>query len=388
MCGRVGRFYDAHPFAAAFDGVLRNQNGRLSQQTDQHNHTRLQIDIILQPEYFGEKERPHQSERHGEDNGKRYEETLIKTGQNQIDKEDTDGVNENRLRTAATCFFACHTTIFISVTCRQRLRSHFFNHFLHLAGGVTVGRIYIGGDSAVKIETVGRFRSQHLLQRHELAHRSHLRTIAYKHIIQRLLVETIFRRSLHHHTIYFTILVIVGDIRATAITAHRIEHRTRRNSRTLTFGSVHFHRYLREVDSIRCIRHCYLRTLVQSTEELYSRLIERSQFSTRHVLKVQFEGVTHTVTRNHGRLEAEYLCFLYRLELSVEAGHHSIRAMLLALSFAPVFQADNHRTVRSSLTGYQSVSCYAGIVFYFGRIFQDIFQAVHHFRGFFERASR
>ena len=62
--------------------------------------------------------------------------------------------------------------------------------------------------------------------------------------------------------------------------------------------------------------------------------------------------------------------------------------MLLALSLAPVFQADNHRTVRSSLTGYQSVSCYAGIVFYFGRIFQDIFQAVHHFRGFFERASR
>ena len=74
------------------------------------------------------------------------------------------------------------------------------------------------------------FRSQHLLQRYELAHRSHLRTVAYKHIVQCLLVQTIFRRSLHHHTIYFTILVVVGDIRATAITAHRIEHCTRRNS--------------------------------------------------------------------------------------------------------------------------------------------------------------
>lgn len=50
--------------------------------------------------------------------------------------------------------------------------------------------------------------------------------------------------------------------------------------------------------------------------------------------------------------------------------------VFLSFSFAPVFQADNDRTVRSSLTGDQTVSCYAGVVFYFGRIFQNVFQPV------------
>ena len=388
MCGRVGRFYDAHPFAAAFDGVLRNQNSRLGQQADQHDHTRLQIDVILQSEYLGEQERAHQSEWYGEDNGKRYEETFVETSQNQIDQEDTDGVDENRLRTAAACLFACHTAIFVSVTHRQRFCGHFLNHFLHFTRRVTVGRIHIGCDGAVEVETVGRFRSQYLFQCNELAHRSHFRTVAHKHIVQCLLVQTIFGRCLHHYTIYLTVLVVVGDICSTAITAYRIEYRAWRNSCTLTFGGIHFYRELREVDGVGCISHSHFRALVQGIEELCGRVIERSQITACHILKVQFEGVTHTVSRNHGGLETEYLRFLDGLELCVEAGSYGIRTVFLSFSFAPVFQADNDRTVRSSLTGDQTVSCYAGVVFYFGRIFQNVFQPVHYFRCLFERASR
>ena len=57
----------------------------------------LFLSLIHISEYFGEKERPHQPERHGEDNGKRHEETLVKTGQNQIDQEDTNRIDKDCL---------------------------------------------------------------------------------------------------------------------------------------------------------------------------------------------------------------------------------------------------------------------------------------------------
>ena len=203
-----------------------------------------------------------------------------------------------------------------------------------------------------------------------------------------MLVQAVFRRSLHHHTIHFTELVIVRYVRTTAIAAQCIEHCSRRNTGTLTFSRIYFYRYLRKIDGICRVSHSYFRTLIQCAEELHYRLVECFHIATRLVLKVQFEGVTHTIPRNHSRLETEYLRFLNTIKLSIEAGNHSIRTMILSFSFAPVLQAHNDCTVRSSLTGYKSIACYAGIMFYFRRIPEDIFQFIHYLRCFIKRASR
>ena len=130
------------------------------------------------------------------------------------------------------------------------------------------------------------------------------------------------------------------------------------------------------------------RALVQGIEELCGRVIERSKITACHILKVQFEGVTHTVSRNHGGLETEYLRFLDGLELCVEAGSYGIRTVFLSFSFAPVFQADNDRTVRSSLTGDQTVSCYAGVVFSISPYLSECFSSRSITFCLFERASR
>ena len=203
-----------------------------------------------------------------------------------------------------------------------------------------------------------------------------------------MFVQTIFGRCLHHDAVHLAKLIVVGNIGTAAIAAQCVEHRTRRDTRTLALGSIHIYRYLREIHGIRGIRHSHFGTLVQRTQKLYHCLVERSHVTTRSVLQVQLQGVTHTIARNHTRLEAEYLCLLHTVELCIEAGHHSVGRVFAPLPLAPVLQTDDDGTVGSALTGHQSVSCHLGIVFYLGSVFQDVLQLVHHLRGFFQRASR
>ena len=214
-------------------------------------------------------------------------EALVETCQNEIDKEDTDGINKDSLRTTGIGFLTCHTSVLVTVAQRQCLFRHFRNHFLHFTGRISFCRIHVGRDGAIQIEAVGRLRTKHPNQCHKLADRSHLRTVALKHITQCLFVQTIFGRCLHHDAVYLTELVVIGDISSTAITAQRVEHHTRRNARTLTLGRIYIYRYLREVHSIRGIRHSHLRTLVQRTQELYHCLVERCHVTARSVLEVQ-----------------------------------------------------------------------------------------------------
>ena len=71
------RCRDAHTSATAFGSVFRLEDGGLGKQTDKHNDAGLHIDVVLDAEQFGKKEATEQSERNGEYDGKRYEQTLI-----------------------------------------------------------------------------------------------------------------------------------------------------------------------------------------------------------------------------------------------------------------------------------------------------------------------
>ena len=272
------------------------------------------------------------------------------------------------MHAAAAGFFASHAAVFVTISGGQCLGGDFFDGLLHLTGRVSGSRIDVHRNRTVKIESVCRFRAEHLLQRDELAYGSHLRPIAHEHVVQCMLVEPELRRSLHHHPVNLAILVVVRYISAAAVAVQHIEHRGGRYTCTLAFGGIHLYRQLREIHGIRGIGHRYFRTLVQCAEKLHHILIKHRFLSTRLVLHVQFHRVTHTVARYHTHLETEYLCLLDALEPCVEACHYGIGRMLLAFALAPIFKAYHNHTVRSALSGPQSIAGHFGVVLHFGHI--------------------
>ena len=93
------------------------------------------------------------------------------------------------------------------------------------------------------------------------------------------------------------------------------------------------------------------RTRFQGSSIVVHHVEEVVQITTRLVLHVQLNGVTHAVTRDHTSLETKDLCFLDLMELCVEPGNHRIGGVLFSLTLIPVFQSDDNRTVRGSLSG-------------------------------------
>ena len=79
LAGSEGRISDTHAMFAVLRGHLGNQDGGLGEQADQHDHTRLQVDVVLHALYTkqgykpGDTEGTHQTERHTEQHGPRCE---------------------------------------------------------------------------------------------------------------------------------------------------------------------------------------------------------------------------------------------------------------------------------------------------------------------------
>ena len=75
LAGGKGCIANAHALGTALGGELRNQDGRLRKQTDQHDDTRLQVDVVVharqveQRAEVGADKGTHQSERYGEQHG-------------------------------------------------------------------------------------------------------------------------------------------------------------------------------------------------------------------------------------------------------------------------------------------------------------------------------
>ena len=103
--------------------------------------------------------------------------------------------------------------------------------------------------------------------------------------------------------------------------------------------------------------------MVQSSDILHGIAVERVHISACTVLQVQLDSVTQAVTRNHTRLETEYLRLFDLGELCVQAGYHCIGNMFGPFSFIPVFQTDDRHTVGCALSGQEAVTGHAGVVF-------------------------
>ena len=385
---RIGRLDKPHALAPALDGKLRNQDGRLGQQADKHNHTGLHVDVVLHSEEFGEEERPEHTERNRKNDGKRYQEALIEAGQNQVNQEDTDGVDEHRLPLAGASLLTRDAAVLVVVARRQHLFGHLGNRLLCLTGRVTVGHIHVDGNGAEQVETVLDFGTLGLGQGNKLAEGRHLGAVAHKHVVQVHLIQTVFGVGLEHHAVHLAELVVVGHVRTTAIAAQHVQHFVGRNTRTHTLGCIHIDGNLREVLGIGGIGHGHFGTLVECAEVLQHGVVEGGHVATGLVLHVQFHRVTHTVARNHRRLEAEYLGVLYLGKLGVEPGHYGFCRMFATLAFTPVFQTDNNHTVRSTLSRKETVTGYALVVGHLGRIGQNGIDLVEHLGCLFQGTAR
>ena len=87
-CSIEGSLDNTHTLTATRRSVLGKQDGGLRQQTDQHDESRLHIDVILKAPELSEDKRTCQSEGYTQDDGQRNEEALVKGAENQIDEDD------------------------------------------------------------------------------------------------------------------------------------------------------------------------------------------------------------------------------------------------------------------------------------------------------------
>ena len=185
LASSVSGLNDTHSLTTTFEGELGDEDSGLGQQTDEHNHTCLQVDVVLnlsedihiltcqqtasatgnevpQP---GEAEAAHQTCRDGEDDGERHEETLVEAGKDEEDEDDADGVDQDGL--VATHLFKLLTAdaaIFIGDMLGHHLFVYLVNDLHGVANSITLCRLDHAGDFRKEVEVGIDFRTQYRLE--------------------------------------------------------------------------------------------------------------------------------------------------------------------------------------------------------------------------------
>ena len=209
---RYGGLRQGHSRAAPVGGILRDQNGGLREQADQHDDTRLQVDVVLQSQHLGEEERTQQAARYGEDDGERKQEALVQGTQDEVNQQNTDPEDDRRVA-AGLCFLPGDTVEVVAVALRQYLGGRLLDGLDGIARRISVGCRSVHGDRAVHIETVQHFGAVYPLQIHELAQGSHFSAVgADEDVVERLGVKTVFRVGLDRYVVHFRETVDVRDV--------------------------------------------------------------------------------------------------------------------------------------------------------------------------------
>ena len=160
---------------------LGNQDGRLGQQTYQHDDTRLQVDVVVHARQTqlvakeGEHESTHQAERHAEQHGPRSEPRVVKRGQDEVNENGADDIDESRgVRAGSLLQFARHATILEGSRVGHRLLEHLGNGFVGVTLSVAATSRDVATDVLEQVEVFDIGRTDNLLQTDELSDRCHL----------------------------------------------------------------------------------------------------------------------------------------------------------------------------------------------------------------------
>src|SRR5574344_1233809 len=120
-CGILNR----HPLAMPFRSIFCNKDGRFGKQADNHYHTCLQVNVILDAEHLGKKEASKNAERTRQNHSKRYKEPLKQCAEYKIYQHDAN--YEDQHRTARRRLFPGHSSKFIIIAFREHLFCDFSN---------------------------------------------------------------------------------------------------------------------------------------------------------------------------------------------------------------------------------------------------------------------
>ena len=347
---------EAHASGAAVGGVLGDQNGRFRQQTDQHDDTRLEIDVVFESHRLGHEERACQTARYGEDDGERNEETLVERTQDEVDQQNTDTEDNGRVA-AGLRLLARDAVELESVALRQHLGGDFADRLDGVARRITAGGRTVHGDRVVEVEAVEHFGTVYARQVHELAQRRHFAAVrADVDVVERLRVETVLRISLQRHVVHLREAVDVRNVLPAVVTRQRREYCARRHAGAFGFRGVDVDQILREVDVERRVGAFDFGTLVQRADEFQVDVVEIGQLSARLVLQVQREAGRGSVTRNHRRCDGEDLRILDIGRPGVDLSDDSLYGIRLFWTLGPVFELDDTHTVGRSLSGDHAVT--------------------------------
>ena len=324
-------------------GVLGQQNGCLGQETDEHDESRLHVDVVLQAPHPREKEAAEQSERHAQDDGKGDEEALVERTQYKVyekdadDKDDGGGVAERR-------FLARHAAELVAIAFGKHLGGCAADGFQRLSAAVTVGGLSHDGDAAEEVKAVQALAAIDALHRDVLRDGNHLPALAADtHVGERFLVETELGRRLHDDAIKLCEARQVAAVGATDIARKHLQHSIRRHAIALATGSIYFHAILR----ILCVeggkRAGDGGFLVQGVDENACDAHQVLDLAALAVLHVKLKATCCAVTRYHGTGADTYLRLRDVCSPAVDFIYHGVDVVAFRLAFIPVLKADIER---------------------------------------------
>ena len=408
--GGVGCFDDAHALAAALQGELGDEDGRLGQQTDEHDDTRLEVDVVLHladdvhvgargqasdahadlvPEPC-EAEAAHQAGGHGEDDGERHEERLVEAGEDEEDEDDADGVDEDGLVGAhLLIFLARDAAVLVGDVVGQGLSAHLVDGGHGVGRGVAHGGLDHAADLGEEVEVLVDLGTEDGCQLGELGDGCHAGAAADVHIREVSLAGAVLRVGLEHDAIDLTELVEVRGVAAAEVAAHGGEHLCGRDAGELALGGIDGDLVLGEVAGVGSHGHLDLGPLAQHLQELLRLLQEEALVAVGAVLQVEVHIGAEAVAGNHTGLEAEDLClgdFLH--ELAHEHELLDAGGVLQAAALAPVLQAQDEHTVGGTLTAHHAVAGGAGEGLDVRVVLDDFLHAVEHALGVGQVAAR
>ena len=195
------------------------------------------------------------------------------------------------------------------------------------------------------------------------------------------------RVCLNHDSVYFRETVEVGHILTAIITGQCAQYRIRCNACAFTLGCIHLYRPLRIAHVERRICHRNFRTLVQCSQILLGSGKEFVDITAHLILHMEFQRITHTVTRNHTRRNSEDTGILDIGRTTVHLTDDCLHIILIIRTFVPRLQFQNQHTERASLSCQQSVAGHFLHVLNLRNIHQTLFDAFHHFVGRSQRTT-
>ena len=349
LCRRHCCHRNTHALAMALRSIFGKKDCRLCQKADEHNKSRLHINIVLQAPHTREKETAKQSKRYTHDDSQRNEQTLIKSTENKINEDYANG-KHNGSRVAQRSLLSRHAAKLITIALRQHSVCRSAYGLQCLATTVTVGSLSHHRNAAEQIKAIQALTAIDALHGDVLRNGNHLTTLAANtHVGKRILVETELGRCLHNNTIEFRKACQVTAVRTTHIAGKNLEHCIRRHTIALATGSIHLYTILRILCVERGKRTRNGRFAIERINQFSRHTHQVLYLSALTVLHMKFKTTGGTITRNHGAGADTYLGLRNIGSTTVDFIYHRIDVVAFTLALIPILQTDIKRTCRRRL---------------------------------------